>query len=98
MDFLINIGARLSGYWNTVHELLPLLGGVASLLSVGAAICTRAAASQDAASLLHSLQPTPSEVASAGLAVGLIKAHFNHQQNATAIVAVQTANESQSPK
>ncbi len=85
MDFLINIGAKMNGLTATVMDLLPLLGAAGSILGVGAAILTRAAASQDPAGLFHALHPTGDEYAAVALGVAVIRAHFLHAQNAAKI-------------
>ena len=81
METLINWYVKISGLWAKMVDLLPLLGAVGSILGVGASICSRAATSTDAGSLWQAIHPTAHEMASVSLAVGLLKAHFNHQEN-----------------
>ena len=73
--------------YGKLMDALPLLGAVGSLLAVGAAILGRAAACHGVVCLGSALQPTALEMAAASAAVGLLKAHFNHQANADAIQA-----------
>ncbi len=85
MDFIINLGARLNGLTATVMDLLPLLGAAGSILGVGAAILTRAAAAHDPAGVFHAVRPTADEYAAVTLGVAVIRAHFLHAQNAAKI-------------
>ena len=88
MDTLINLYAKVSGLWVTICELLPLLGAIGSILGVGSSILIRASSAPDASALLHALHPNAHELGSLSLAVGLLKAHFNHQESKAAIEKV----------
>ncbi len=81
MDTLIDLYAKFTGLWAKIADLLPLLGALGGILGAGATIAARAAQSKDAATLLHSLHPTTEEMAAISLSIGLIKTHFNHQEN-----------------
>jgi hypothetical protein len=91
MDTLINLYAKISGAWSFIGDWLPVIGAVGSLLDVAASICLRTAAAPNATALIQAIHPTPSEIASTSLAVGLIKAHLNHVENKTAIAQTASA-------
>jgi hypothetical protein len=86
MDILINLFAKLSGWTSSIMEMLPLIGAVGSLLSVGASVLARVSVATSPSGVFQAAaHPTPAEVASASLAIGLIKAYFAHKANAAAI-------------
>lgn len=87
MNFLINMAGKISGAWAIISDLLPLLGGAASVLAAVATIGLRAASSKSLADLITAIHPTASELAQISLGVGVIKAHFKHNENAAAISA-----------
>ena len=85
MDWAINAYAKLSGLGAYIMDLLPLIGGVGSLLAIAGAIALRVSVATNPAEALHALHPTLTEAAAASLAFGAIKAHFNHIANVAKI-------------
>lgn len=91
MDFIINLGAKLNGLTATVMDLLPLLGALGGILGVASSVLLRASAAHDPAGVFHAVHPTVEEAAVFSTSLGVLRAHFKHNDNKAAIAAVAPA-------
>lgn len=88
MDTVINLYARLEGITEWVVDVLPLLGAIGGILGVISGVLIRAAGAKNPAETLHALHPTTNEIATFSLSLGVLRAHFKHNDNAKAIASL----------